>query len=157
MTPGVKGGDMEVDGEVRLAGPDEIQREMEIFFEHLGRWKRPVFLFEKAWKPRCDVSETGDEVVVVADLAGVEPDNVGIEVHGDILVMRGVRREPAGKSRGHYHIMEINYGTFEREIRLPAAVKAEKARAVYEEGFLEVRLPKAAKEPPKGVEIDVAE
>lgn len=148
---------MEADGDVRVIGPGEIQREMEMFFEHLGLWKRPVFLFEKAWKPRCDVSETEDEVVVVADLAGVAPDNVDIEVRSNILLMKGVRREPGSKSRGNYHMMEISYGTFEREITLPAAVVAEEARAVYEEGFLEVRLPKAAKEPPKGVEIDVRE
>lgn len=148
---------MEADGDVRVIGPGEIQREMEIFFEHLGRRRRPVFLFEKAWKPRCDVSETQDEVVVVADLAGVSPENVGIEVHGTLLLMRGVRGEPSGKSRGNYHMMEINYGTFEREIRLPAAVAAEKATAVYEEGFLEIRLPKAAKKPPRGVDVDVSE
>jgi HSP20 family protein len=52
--------------------------------------------------------------------------------------------------------MEISYGTFEREIPLPSKVDAGEARATYDEGFLEIRLPKTAKEPPKEVDIDVS-
>jgi len=141
---------------VRLMGPDDMQREVERFFEHLGRWKRPVFFFEKAWKPLCDVSETASEVIVVLDLAGVEAGNVNISVHGLCLCVSGIRREPATAPRRLYHQMEISYGTFEREVPLPSSVNAEDATAVYADGFMEVRMPKVMKEPPKEVEIDVA-
>jgi HSP20 family protein len=147
---------MELKEEMGLAGAEDIQREMERFFEHLGRWKRPVFFFEKAWKPLCDVSETADDVIVVADLAGIIPENINIEVLNDTLYIRGIRGEPASSERRNYHLMEITYGTFEREIPLPARVNAEKATAIYDEGFLEIRLPKAAKEPPKEVGVDVS-
>jgi HSP20 family protein len=142
--------------EVRVAGPEDIQREVERFFEHLGRWKRPVFFFEKAWKPTCDVSETAKEVIVVVDLAGVEANNVNLSVHGDCLCIQGIRREPATAPRRLYHQMEISYGTFEREIPLPSRVNADEAKALYADGFMEIRLPKISKEPPKEVEIDVA-
>lgn len=141
--------------EERLSGPDDIQKEMERFFEHLGRWKRPVFFFEKAWKPLCDVSETPDEVIVVADLAGLVAENIDIEVRNNVLYMRGIRSEPTSAPGRNYHLMEISYGTFEREIPLPARVDAERASAIYDEGFLEIRLPKIAKLPPREVDVDV--
>jgi HSP20 family protein len=141
--------------EVRLMGPEDLQSEVERFFEHLGRWKRPVFFFEKAWKPLCDVSETAKEVIVVVDLAGVDLSNVNIAVQGDSMVINGIRREPATAPRRLYHRMEISYGTFEREVPLPGKVDAEQAKAFYSNGFMEIRLPKVSKEPPREVEIDV--
>ncbi len=144
-----------MEDELRLAGPDDIQREVERFFEHLGRWKRPVFFFEKAWQPLCDVSETPDEVIVVIELAGVEPGNVNIAIEENLLAITGIRREPPTAARRLYHRMEISYGTFERRLPLPGRVEAASSKARYSEGFLEVRLPKASKEPPKEVEIDV--
>jgi HSP20 family protein len=141
--------------EVRIMGPEDLQSEVERFFEHLGRWKRPVFFFEKAWKPLCDVSETAKEVIVVVDLAGVDLSNVNIAVQGDSMVINGIRREPATAPRRLYHRMEISYGTFEREVPLPGKVDAEQAKAFYSNGFMEIRLPKVSKEPPREVEIDV--
>jgi HSP20 family protein len=141
---------------IRLAGPDEIQKEMERFFEHLGRWKRPVFFYERAWKPLCDVSETVEEVIIVADLANVSAENIDIKVKGSNLILRGMRREPATCPERNYRQMEISYGPFERVISLFARVDASKASAVYEDGFLEIRLPKVSKEPPTEVEIDVS-
>lgn len=147
-----------MDGEeekATLAGPDDIKKEMERFFEHLERWKRPVFFFEKAWKPRCDVSETKSEVIVVADIAGVSPDNIVIAVEGNHMVISGIRREPDSAVRRNYLQMEISYGTFERVLVLPARVDAGEARAGYDDGFLEIRLPKVSQSPPREVEVDV--
>lgn len=139
-----------------LAGPDDIQREMERFFEHIGRWKRPVFFFEKAWKPLCDVSETGDEIIVVADLSGVSGENISITVEGDNLILKGMRREPSTAVKQNYLQMEISYGPFERVIVLPVRVDAENACATFDDGFLEIRLPKVIKEPPTEVDVNVA-
>lgn len=154
--PGGKGeGKMDGKRRTRLAGPDEIKKEMERFFEHLERWKRPVFFFEKAWKPCCDVSETDDEVIVVADIAGVSSENIDIALEGSHLVISGIRREPESATRRNYRQMEISYGTFERVLVLPARVDASRARADYDDGFLEIRLPKVPREPPREVEVDV--
>lgn len=139
-----------------LAGPDDIQREMERFFEHLGRWNRPVFFFEKAWKPLCDVSETGDEIIVVADLSGISAENINITVEGDNLILKGMRREPSTAVKQNYLQMEISYGPFERVIALPVSVDAENASATFDDGFLEIRLPKVIKEPPAEVDVNVA-
>jgi HSP20 family protein len=141
---------------MRPIGPEDIQTEMERFFAHLGSWKRPIYFFEKTWTPHCDVSETSDEVVVVADLGGVSPGDIGIKVIGNKMVLSGVRREPANAPRRNYRQMEITYGQFERSIELPRPVDAENAHAVYEDGFLEVRLPKVTGKPGREVEVDVA-
>ena len=147
---------MEMKIKMRLAGPDELQSEMERYFAHLGRWKRPVFFFGKAWKPLCDVSETDSEVVVVADLSGVEPANINIRVEGNNLIMHGVRREPVSALGTNFLQMEISYGPFERVIGLPCPVEAERASATYDEGFLEIRLPKTGKQPSRKVDIDAS-
>lgn len=140
---------------IRLAGPDEIQQEMERFFEHLGRWKRPVFFFEKAWQPRCDVTETDSEVRVTVDLGGVSPDSINIKVESGTLIIHGIRREPANDPESTYRMAEISYGPFERAIPLPDRVDPEQAQASYTDGFLEIRLPKIKKAPRREVPIDV--
>lgn len=150
----MKGAIMESAG-TRPVGPEEIQAEMERFFAHIGRRKGPLYYFGKAWVPMCDVSETETEVIVVADLGGVTKKDVAVRVVGNILVLSGVRREPANAPRRRYRQMEISYGPFERSVELPAPVDAESARATYDEGFLEVRLPKVAPRPGREVEVDV--
>lgn len=150
----MKGGVMA--SEARPARPDDVQGEVERFFEHLGRWKRPVFFFEKAWQPLCNVSETQDSVIVVIELAGVKSDSVSLSVQENTLLVNGARRVPASDVRRLYHRMEISYGTFERRIPLPGRIDPEAARAVYQDGFMEVTLPKLTREPPREVEIDVA-
>lgn len=139
-----------------LASPRDSHFDMERFFEHLERWKRPIYIFEKAWKPRCDVSETEDEIVVVADLGGVDSDEVDIKVVGSSLILKGVRKEPVSDMKRVYHLMEISYGPFERVLDLPAVVDAERAEAVYDEGFLRIKLPKVRRNS-RGVEVDVRE
>ena len=139
----------------RPVGPEEIQAEMERFFAHIGRWRGPLYYYGKAWVPLCDVSETASEVIVVADIGGVSKDDVDVKVVGSILVLSGVRTEPANAPRRRYRQMEISYGPFERSVELPAPVDAEGARATYDDGFLEVRLPKAASRPGREVEVDV--
>ncbi len=141
---------------LELAGPDYIQREMERFFEHLGRSKRPVCFFEKAWKPRCDVLETDTEVKVIAELAGVPQGQVDVSVEGENLVISGARPEPAPEGGGAFSQREISYGPFERTVRIPAPVDASAAKAIYVDGFLEVRLPKVERGPRREVDIDVS-
>lgn len=147
---------MDTKRKMELAGSEDIQKEIERFFTHVGRWKRPVFFFEKAWKPLCDVSETETEVMVVADLSGVSTENVSIKVEGDNLIIRGVRREPQSHTDRNFHLMEISYGPFERVVLLPCRIDAKSASANFKEGFLEIRLPKVSKEPPKEVDVNAS-
>ncbi|MBN1290147.1 MAG: Hsp20/alpha crystallin family protein [Actinobacteria bacterium] len=154
----VKGGDaMEVKATIRTQGPEDMKGEVERFFEHLGRWKRPVFFFEKAWKPLCDVMETDTEIVVVVELAGVSAEDVSIVAQGSNLVISGTRNRGRSSTTANsdYYQMEISYGSFERIINLPVNIDAEGATANYDEGFLEVRLPKMIRKSQRGADIYV--
>jgi HSP20 family protein len=93
------------------------------------------------WRPAADVSESADRVEVVVDLAGVEEEDVDIQLFEDALVIEGVRRLP-GSHRGVYHAAEIRHGPFRLEVRLPARADADRVEATYERGFLTVSLPK---------------
>lgn len=92
--------------------------------------------------PPTDVYETADQVVVVAEIPGIEEQEVEIEVAGDHLALRGEKSDrQAGPDHRHTQ-MEICYGPFEKVVALPAAVDAEKAEVTYADGFLRIALPK---------------
>jgi HSP20 family protein len=98
-----------------------------------------------AWRPNVDVRETEDEVLILVELAGVDPKRVSVEYDGgrQTLTIRGTRSAPPAPARSTYRRLEILYGDFEREIGLEGApIDAEGIEATYEAGFLAVRVPK---------------
>lgn len=92
----------------------------------------------------AEVADNDDHVQVMLEVPGLEPADIDIEVRGDVLIVRGEKRLAHQETRGHYHIMERAYGSFERAIRLPAPVEDEGADATYKSGVLTVSLPKSA-------------
>ena len=101
----------------------------------------------RGFRPEIDTIQTADpaELVVVVDLAGVDPKDVQIAVLDRTLVIAGERRRALPECRLSYHQMEIEYGPFERRVALPEEVDASGARATYERGLLKIVLPIAAK------------
>ena len=124
---------------------DDIGRprsELEELFTEL--WHGPRFTVpRRGFRPRIDVvrTEEPDELRVTVDLAGVDPGDVHIVVHERALLVTGLRRRLHPDCRLSYHLMEIEYGPFERRIGLPEHVDPEGARATYERGLLTVVLP----------------
>jgi HSP20 family protein len=117
-----------------------------------------VFPFSRAlgrgFRPQVDCYRTDDEVVVVAELPGVDPQDLRLLASPRGLVIAGERRRP--KDSGHYQQMEIDYGPFQRQVTLDEDVDAEAAQATYERGILRVRLPLAPKpSAPDGVRIQI--
>ncbi len=111
-------------------------------------WHGPRFGVQRlGFRPRIDVmrTENPDELRIVVDLPGVDPGDVQIVVHERALVVAG--RRPSVHPTGHvsYHLMEIDYGPFERRIGLPVDVDPDRARATYDRGLLVVTLPVASK------------
>ena len=108
-----------------------------------------VFPFSRAvgrgFRPHVDCYRTDEDVVVVVELAGVDPTDVRLVAGPRGLVIAGERRRP--KDCGHYQQMEIDYGPFQRQVMLDEDVDAEGAHATYERGLLRVRLPLAPKRP----------
>ena len=105
------------------------------------------------WAPNVDVTETEDEIVVRADIPGIEEKELSISLSGDNLIVKGERKEEKESKGKHFHRIERAYGSFQRTIPMPVAVDAEKIEAECNKGVLEVHLPK--KEEAKAKEIPV--
>ena len=97
------------------------------------------------WCPEVDVLENDEEVILRADLPGLSTDDVELEVRDNNLIMKGEKKEEKEEKGSHYRMVERSYGAFERSFALPTTVDAEQIRAGFENGVLEVHLPKTAK------------
>ena len=134
---------------------DDIKRlhgELEDVFNELWHGPRFGVQLRGGFRPRIDVmrTEEPDELRVVVDLSGIEPEDVHVVVNERALVIAGQRKRPQPESRLSYHLLEIEYGPFERRIGLPVDVDPARARATYERGLLTVTLPVASAPPGEG-------
>ncbi|MDX9803203.1 MAG: Hsp20/alpha crystallin family protein [Dehalococcoidales bacterium] len=100
-----------------------------------------------------DMKETDADVVVKAELPGVKPEDVDVSVSEGILTIKGENREEQEEKEANYYRRELRYGSFSRSISLPAAVNADKAEAVFENGVLTLTLPKAEEARPKQIKV----
>ncbi len=107
------------------------------------------------WTPACDIYEDGEEIVVRAELAGVEPKDVDIRFENGVLTMKGERKLEMETKRENYHRVELSYGTFTRAFSLPATIDAEKIRAESKHGVLLLHLPKKPEAKPKSIQVKV--
>jgi HSP20 family protein len=108
----------------------------------------------RGFRPQIDCFRTEGEVVVVAELPGVDPESIHLVAGARGLVLAGERRRPKGG--GHYRQMEIDYGPFQRQVEWDEEIDPERATAGYERGMLRITLPLApARTPQEHVEIRV--
>jgi len=126
----------------------ELDRIMDRFFESDR-------ITEGMWLPEVDVSETPDEVVVKADVPGINEKDLSVTLSSDNLIIKGERKEEKEEKGKHFHRVERSYGSFQRSITLPVAVDTSKVNATYTNGVLEVHLPKTAESKPKEIKISV--
>jgi len=127
-----------------LAEVDVLSAEMERLFYRLFHPSLSLKAFgEPSWQPLTDIYETEESFVVKMELAGVTKEDLEVELQGDRLCVRGIRRERTAQKVKAYHQMEINYGRFERVILLRAPVSRDAISAYFEDGFLQVVIPKA--------------
>ena len=124
---------------------DDIERLHAELEEIVGElWHGPRFnVPRRAFRPSIDLvrTEEPDELRVTVDLGGIDPNDLHVVVHERALVVAGQRHRPHPDCRLSYHLMEIDYGPFERRVVLPENVDPDRARATYERGLLTVQLP----------------
>ena len=101
----------------------------------------------------CDVFQTKDSVVVKAAVAGVNPDDLDISLHNDMLTIRGKRESDEQVSAEDYYYQECYWGGFSRTIILPVEVQADKIKASFRNGILTIVLPKVDSE--RKIDINV--
>ena len=132
------------------------REEIEELFAEL--WQVPRFAGSRhGFRPNVDCFHTDDPhaLTVVVDLPGVEPASIHVTVGERVLVIGGERRRPHVEGR-IYQQMEIEYGTFQRQIRLAEDVDPERATASFEHGVLTIVLPVVEQARPRGrVTIEV--
>ena len=110
---------------------------------------------EKTWQPPTDVFETPSHFIVRIEIPGVRVPDFTIHLDERNLVVRGRRTESFMGSRRTFKQMEINYGHFERVIPLPGPLDLEQARAAYEQGFLEIAIPRTRRGRTHAVQVTV--
>ncbi len=137
---------------------ERMREEMDRLFERLfGLGRRGLFapLVEAPTVvPAVDVYETDKEVVVKAELPGMSKEDLEINATEDSLTLKGEIKKDEEVSEEGYYRRERRYGSFERVIPLPTEVKPDQAKAKFQNGVLEVRLPKV-KRAPKAKKIKI--
>ncbi len=103
--------------------------------------------------PAIDMYQTDNEVVVKASIPGIKAEEVQINISGEVLSLKGEVKHEEERQDKAWHIREQRFGSFERSVALPTAVKTDKAEAVFENGILTVTLPKADEVKPRTINI----
>lgn len=134
-----------------------IQHEMNRLFESLlGQGARGVQPVERSWAPPMDVCETTRDLRVLLELPGIPQSQIQIEIAKGVLTIRGERHPDPAFPQDQLIRMERRYGPFSRSLNLPSIVDAQGVRATYQDGVLEVRLPKRPEATPRVISVDVA-
>jgi HSP20 family protein len=106
-----------------------------------------------SWAPAVDIYETENEVVLTAEIPGVDEKDIEIKVEDSTLTLKGERKFEKETKEENYHRIERAYGSFFRSFTLPAYVDQDKIEAEHENGVLKIRMPKKAELKPKKVKI----
>jgi HSP20 family protein len=99
-------------------------------------------MFRGTGYPAVDVNENNQEVTVTAELPGIDPKDVEIDVSGSTLTISGEKKQECEETKQNYHYMERSFGRFQRSIELPSSVDPDKVDAVYKNGTLTISLAK---------------
>jgi HSP20 family protein len=107
------------------------------------------------WAPTTDVVETKNEILIRAELPGINEKDVDIEIENGVLTIKGERTAEKETDDKGYHRIERAYGTFLRSFTLPTNVAPEQIAATFTNGLLEVHLPKKEGAKPKTIKVEV--
>lgn len=142
----------------RLFRPlEDVERLFEGFFPR--SWLRPQ---REEWPlmslemrvPRVDVVDRDDDILVRAEIPGVEKKDLEISLTEDMLTIKGGTRQESKEEKGDYYRSEISSGMFARTITLPSSVNADKAKSEFKDGVLKLSLPKVENAKRRTIKVD---
>lgn len=119
-----------------------MQRDMDRIYSRLGSAEERSTQ-SVAWMPRINVKQSGDDISVRVELAGIRPEDVDVEITDGVLIIKGERKADETKEGEGWLVRESSYGSFERSIVLPEGVDPASIRADFHDGMLDVHVPKA--------------
>ena len=132
--------------------PNQVYRLMNDLFKDA----KPLgYQPDRSFSPPMDIYETEDQLVVVMEIAGMKADAIQVTFDKDILSISGSRNEPSSPPKNRLHQMEIDYGRFQRTLRIPFPLKSDDFKATYRQGFLIITVPKAQEPIPPRVEVKI--
>jgi HSP20 family protein len=135
---------------------DRIRREMDRLWDFFLE-VRPMRKAEESgeWLPSLDVSETKNDVVIKAELPGMDPKDIDISLSNGFLTIKGEKKQEKEEKDENYHLIERSYGSFTRSVRLPREVQSDKITASFKNGVLRVTFPKSEEAKKKEIKIKV--
>jgi HSP20 family protein len=108
---------------------------------------------QRLWAPALDIAERPDAYLVTVEVPGAKPEDLDITLEGGVLTVQGERRFQDESTDQQWHRVERRYGAFRRSITLPSQVKADAIEASFQDGLLQVLVPKAETAMPKRIEV----
>jgi HSP20 family protein len=137
---------------------EDLQNRLSTLFGRMpmrrGNGKESITLPE--WTPLADITEDDMEYVIKAELPELRKEDVKVTVENGVLTMSGERKFEKEEKKKKYHRVERGYGSFVRTFALPEDADADRVKAQFKQGILEVHLPKNKKAKPKQIEVNVA-
>ena len=134
---------------------DELERLFRAFTVPHMPWSGGLLGSEGTIGLRVDIAETDGEIEVKADLPGISEDEVEVTLEDDMLRIRAEKKSESEKGDKTWRVVERSHGLFERAIRVPPGIDADKVAAHFEKGVLSVTLPKPAETKPSTRRISV--
>jgi HSP20 family protein len=136
---------------------------MQDFFDDFARlgdrwlipWERDRPLWRtEAWGPALESHIENGNLIVKADLPGIDPKDVSISVTGNQLTIEGERKHEKKEEEKDHYYRELAYGKFSRTMTLPEGVEADKVRATYKDGVLRMSMPAPKEMTPKRIQVE---
>src|SRR5262249_28349714 len=131
-----------------------LQDRMNRLFDDAGRtWRTDEPAATTTWSPSVDIFETEADIVVKAELPGMDRKDITLHLENNVLTLKGERKFEKETKDENYHRIERSYGNFSRAFSIPATVDEEGIRADYKDGVLKISLPKKEQAKPKQIKI----
>ena len=137
-----------------FTGLTSLRRDMDRLWDRFFGDERGVTFWKGDWSPTVNITETKNKLIVKTELPGVDPKNVNIDITGDVLSIKGEKKEEKEEQDEHFYLMESAYGSFSRSVRLPVEVNEDKVKANFKNGILKITIPKAKETKTKSIKID---
>jgi len=126
-----------------------------VFDERMSLPANPTGPAEAFWVPNTDMYVAESGLVIKVELAGIRREQLELSAEGSRLTIQGLRPDGCRAPKCKFLVMEINYGAFQSVIEIPAGYDLSQARAVYQNGFLRVDVPKLAAPAPQSHSVPV--
>jgi HSP20 family protein len=118
--------------------------------------QRPASSNAVTWIPNVDVVQRGNELVVRADLPGMKPEDITVEIGDDAITISGQREQEHAEENGSVYRFERTYGSFLREIALPPSAMTDQAKATFKDGVLEITVPAPPEQVSRGRRLEIS-